>query len=433
MGSSIGLIVFQSLQSFYLKRLGSTLTKTASSGGYSGPIGTAFSSFSGAEAAAQELSSTSTSTLESIYAFFASSARFLSPTSSSPPSSSTTTSLESSSSTLRHFGSFLLLMWLPLTVWFLSMTICTLWIKYRKIVPQTLTPRNAILLSQGIFTLFWIILGAVQEVQERLSFSYSSFSRITGLTPPSWGVEESSLVPSSSMDPMDCGRARATAAAAAQDIPLSILLGSSSAQQQQQQQQQGILTLLTPLCVAQYVAIVLLGIATGLLTTSSTILEEQMEIDYHNQQQEEQEQQQQQQDSSSENGYMLLIEPEEQEEEEEDNDDETMGPSDPLLGSSRARSGLGSGSYSEPESSTKLLRHQLTFLERLGLLLWVVILLSSQLWFFQWIVTHGSLPNLTEKGADICGSGIGNSLVSSCLTIFGLYSGTIMITLGLRL
>ncbi|KAG0239196.1 hypothetical protein BGX31_002971 [Mortierella sp. GBA43] len=171
-----------------------------------------------------------------------------------------------------------------------------------------------------------------------------------------------------------------------------------------------ILSVLTPLTVVQYMAIILLGVATGLLTTGSANLEVQLDKEQDNL---HQKQDQQRQQGHQEKTCLLLIDYEEEEEKDSTNDQLRA-----------LESSIESGSKSWLGPTT--LRRGLTLKQRLGLCLWVLILFSSQIWFFQWIVTNGSLPTLSTAGAE-------GSVVSTSLTLFGLFSGTVMIALGTML
>ncbi|KAI8348903.1 hypothetical protein B0O80DRAFT_461343 [Mortierella sp. GBAus27b] len=324
-----------------------------------------------------------------------------------------------SPSSLRHFGSFLQMMWLPLTVWLLSMITCTWWIRYHRTIPRTLSPRGGILLSQGIFTLFWIILGAVQEVQERLMLAYKVLDHQRTSRATLWD-DEPSFSHSSAIYSRYHGSALLETPLnhphQSTWMTMTHWIGDGQAQEaqslsfEQALEQPCILSVLTPLTVVQYMAIILLGVATGLLTTGSANLEVQLDKEQDNL---HQKQDQQRQQGHQEKTCLLLIDYEEEEEKDSTNDQLRA-----------LESSIESGSKSWLGPTT--LRRGLTLKQRLGLCLWVLILFSSQIWFFQWIVTNGSLPTLSTAGAE-------GSVVSTSLTLFGLFSGTVMIALGTML
>ncbi|KAK3825114.1 MAG: hypothetical protein J3Q66DRAFT_396127 [Benniella sp.] len=486
-GSSIGMIVFQSLQSYYLKRLSST---TMPNGDGFVEYTTEYASHTNGDSSemmgipsvsldllqiSTTISAVAMATARMAHGFWstlvaAATAGVLSPIppSSSPSSSSSpsllppslssplspfsSSSSSASISTLRHFGSFLLIMWLPLTVWLLSVITCTLWIKYQKVIPRTLSPRMGILLSQGLFALFWIIVGAIQELQERLAFAYDAFS--SGRRTSPWmgeEVEEGGLFAPSMYSRYHGAEVIATAPTMLDSriyhphrpmMDWMALGGDHSLLEDPQSS--CILSLLTPLCAVRYLAIVLLGIATALLTTGSATLEAQLEEEYCDIQR-EQHQLQHPSQPLQEKVCLLMIDDENENENENGNEKEKekKGEMEQTTATSSAalrpptKSRLGFELEPRPSpwswswSGSTMLRRQLTLTQRTMIWLWVLALFSSQMWFFQWIVTHGSLPNLS--GSEDIETSIEGSLVSTCLIMFGLFSGAAMIILGVRL
>jgi hypothetical protein len=307
-----------------------------------------------------------------------------------------------------------------------------------------------ILLSQGLFALFWIIVGAVQELQERLVFAYDAFST-SRRTSPWMGeeVEEGGLFAPSMYSRYHGAEVIATAATTFDSRlypPHRPMMGwmalGGDHPLLEDPQSPCILSLLTPLCAVRYLAIVLLGIATALLTTGSATLEAQLEEEYCDIQREQQQHPLQHLlQPSQEKVCLLMIDDEnekEKENEKEEEKEQTAAKSsaalEPVM---KPRLGFeleprpSPWSWSWSWSGSTMLRRQLTLTQRTMLCLWVLVLFSSQMWFFQWIVTHGSLPNLS--GSEDVEISIEGSLVSTCLIMFGLFSGAAMIILGVRL
>ncbi|KAF9098768.1 hypothetical protein BGX27_000744 [Mortierella sp. AM989] len=328
MGSSIGLVVYQSQQIFFLNNLGSSLNTGV---------------FDHSE--------------------YTSAAKFRS-------TSEATETKEITADTLQRFVSFLLSIWLPLSIWLVALLSTSLFARFRTIVPRTVTPRTAILTSQAVFALFWIISGGLQEVEEKVSkFARSSSSSSSSDNEPRTEIED---------------QARETY--------------DNINEQEFALWSQNIQSTLVSLCLVWLIAVVLLGVATGLLTTSSTVLERQLERKY-------------QQLTRSENVDEKGTQPEMVclvREKSCQDDDSTM-----LVGTS-------------DHSSIR----RYTTSQRMGLGALVLVLFTGQMRFFQWIISNGSLSSM--EGVH-CANGNGPSSVSTSLTMFGLVSGMVMITIGMKL
>ncbi|KAF9919691.1 hypothetical protein FBU30_010658 [Linnemannia zychae] len=126
------------------------------------------------------------------------------------------------------------------------------------------------------------------------------------------------------------------------------------------------------LCVVWYVAVILLGAATALLATSSTILDSIMDL-----------------------RLKALV---------HQNEDEKSESKD-------ARNAA-------VDTTTRI---QFPMAQKLTLVLLILVLFYSQMWFFEWI--HSALNSLSPSGV----------AVSTRLSVFGLLSSTLMITLGVRI
>ncbi|KAF8939994.1 hypothetical protein BGZ47_007912 [Haplosporangium gracile] len=143
------------------------------------------------------------------------------------------------------------------------------------------------------------------------------------------------------------------------------------------------------LCVVWYVAVILLGVATALLAASSSVLDSIME--------------QQLQE-------MLA-------QEDEDVDDvEKKG-----LSFGNDVTIVVDDSNANSETTTPAQKMQYSLVQKLTLALMILVLFYSQMWFFEWI--HSALSSLSASGL----------AVSTRLGLFGLFSSSIMVTLGASL
>ncbi|KAG0009300.1 hypothetical protein BGZ80_002531 [Entomortierella chlamydospora] len=162
--------------------------------------------------------------------------------------------------------------------------------------------------------------------------------------------------------------------------------------------------MLVPLCVVWLVAVVLLGVATGLLTTSSNDLEKQLQRSH--------------QRLATRVG-------------ESDDDNGMIVNKGWRCKDTQSKSvHLTLDEKSSLESSTKdyTITGRYTTPQRIALGTLVLVLFSSQLRFFQWIISTGTLSSMeASHAANGC-----LSPVPTCLTMFGLISGIAMITIGLR-
>ncbi|KAF9174571.1 hypothetical protein BGX21_000591 [Mortierella sp. AD011] len=265
--------------------------------------------------------------------------------------------------TFQRFASFLFSIWLPLSIWLVSLLATSLFARLRTVVPRSITPRAAILTSQAIFALFWIISGGLQEIEEKVSLIARS-----GASNESSNSKQQVEVAQFTLPP------------------------------------QTLQLMLVPLCVVWLVAVVLLGVATGLLTTSSSALEKQL--------QRGQQRLVTRVDESDDNNGMNVN--------KEWRSKDTQSKSVHLIMDEK----------SSRESNTKdyTVTGQYTTPQRIALGTLVLVLFSSQLRFFQWIISTGTLSSMeTSHAANGC-----LSPVPTCLTMFGLISGITMITIGLR-
>ncbi|KAF9286182.1 hypothetical protein BGZ68_003127 [Mortierella alpina] len=201
-------------------------------------------------------------------------------------------------------------------------------------------------MSQCIFSLIWIFSGAIQEVQESL------------------------VLESNALKSLDL------IAEAMEDLSRYDETFETSA---------NIRTMVMPLCTVWYLTVILLGLATGLLTTSSSILEQQLQRGYEAAQV----------DACAERGEVKI--------QHHIHDDEKRG-------------------QTQMQQDRSTLRY--TNGQRLILGTIVLLLFVTQLKFFHWVVQSQSLA------AHIAGTA---TSVSSYMTFAGLMTGMIMIALGVRL
>lgn len=254
--------------------------------------------------------------------------------------------------------------WLPVLVWILSLIATIVLITRRKWVPKIMSAKSGILMSQAIFSLFWVLLGSIQEVQEKLIMQRTALARGESvLQEPTHGLTGEGGLPI--------------------DIPY---LARSK-----------IRAMLIPLCLVWYLAVVLLGIATGMLASSSSIMERRLADAYH-------EAVDQEDEKYTESAGLL--------EKEEKESTEDVHGTQVLATMTKTTS---------DESERPLPRY--TSKERIALGALILSLFVSQMRLFQWIVRNQTLA------AYITGTSVS---VSSCVTMVGLVSGLVLIVLGVR-
>lgn len=142
------------------------------------------------------------------------------------------------------------------------------------------------------------------------------------------------------------------------------------------------------LCVVWYVAVILLGVATALLATSCTILDSMMDQQLQ----------------------------------------ELLTQEDEVVVEGGEEKGLGFRNTATitvdndtKETATPAQRMQYPPVQKLTLALMILVFFYTQMWFFEWI--HSALSSLSSSGF----------AVSTRLGLFGLFSSSIMVTLGARL
>ncbi|KAG9066233.1 hypothetical protein KI688_001454 [Linnemannia hyalina] len=225
--------------------------------------------------------------------------------------------------------------WLPIMVWFTSLLTSSFLIAARKWVPRAMSARTGVLVSQCVFALFWILLGAMQEVQERLVAERRA-ARTMGMNPIAAAMEDSNQF----------------------DVMFEL--------------KEQIRSMIVPLCTVWYLTVILLGSATGLLTASSSLLEKQLHGEYD---EAVYEQEEEKEEEEKEEEAVLLV----AEEKEALMMEDTKQPLTTLT--QRQDSGrYNAGSFSRYTTPQRV---------QLGLLMFVLFM--TQMKLFHWIIQARSL------------------------------------------
>ncbi|KAG0379773.1 hypothetical protein BGX24_011795 [Mortierella sp. AD032] len=270
--------------------------------------------------------------------------------------------------------SFFFSTWLPIFVWFASLLTSSVLIAARKWVPKGMSARTGVLVSQFTFALFWVLLGAMQEVQEQL---VAQRRAVRTMDPIAEAMDDSNQF----------------------DVAYDL--------------KEQIRAMILPLCTMWYLTVILLGVATGLLTASSGLLEKQLQSEYEEALLNEE-------DGADE----LLVA------EEKKDDSTTIGGEgtcpNQVLAMDDTKQSLSILTHRQDSRNRNisvggLSRYTTTQRVQLGLLM--SVLFMSQIKLFQWIIQAQSMQAFIEGT---------NTSVSLTLTLVGLFSGTLMTTLGIR-
>lgn len=297
---------------------------------------------------------------------------------------STATAPTSTTTTFERFSVFLLSCWFPVTVWFVALMSTSFLVGLKNFVPRCFSPRTGILVSHLVFSVVWVILASVQEVHENLSSSSRQQQ-------PQGGVWPTDLSDSVQTNNNVMGVEQHPSVSSLQQ-PQLYQKYPSMQQRQQGQQGQALRdsnpsSLAVSLCVVWYVAVILLGVATALLAASSTVLDSMMD----------------------EQIQELLAQVEE--------DVVECGEGKEL---SFRNTVTDTVDKDTKEVTTPARRRQYPLVQKLTLGLMILVLFYSQMWFFEWI--HSALTSFSSGPA-----------VSTRLGLFGIFSSSIMVTLGARL
>ncbi|KAF9390326.1 hypothetical protein CPB97_009544 [Podila verticillata] len=250
--------------------------------------------------------------------------------------------------------------WLPYLVWILSLFTTSFFIRQRTWVPKRISPRTGMLASQVLFGVVWVLLGSVQETLE-------VFFRDTNLR-------------------------LAMAVAPTDDVngrgPGSLYAKAGQTSTLDQNSQHNMYSM-TPLCIVWYIAIVALGVATGLLTSSSAICELQLIHEFNDRMAQGQEREISKEQNQFEEAVVVV------------DQDLTEGV--------------------EPQIAPTY--HRSTR-QKVLLALWILTLVWAQLQFFQWV--------MKSRPADAT---FGTSSLSSatCITMFSLFTSVAMLMVGARI
>ncbi|KAG9068562.1 hypothetical protein KI688_010837 [Linnemannia hyalina] len=288
---------------------------------------------------------------------------------------SSTATVPTTTTTTFRFSVFLLSCWFPVAVWFVTLMSTSFLVGLENFIPRCFSPRTGILVSHLVFAVVWVILASVQEVYESLSSSSHQQQPQAGV----WPSDSSDSVQTNN----NVMRVEHHPSVSSLQQPQLYQKYPSMQQRQQAQQGQALRdsNLTASLCVIWYVAVILLGVATALLATSSTVL-----------------------DSMMDQQLQELLD-------QEDED---------VVGGCEEKE-LGFRDTVSITVDTSAQRMQYPLAQKLTLALMILVLFYSQMWFFEWI--HSALSSLSSSGL----------AVSTRLGLFGLFSSSIMVTLGARL
>ena len=250
--------------------------------------------------------------------------------------------------------------WLPYLVWILSLFATSFFIRLRTWVPKQTSPRTGMLASQVLFGIVWVLLGSVQEALE--VFAQDTNHRLAMTVAPTDDVN---------------GRG-----------PGSLYAKAGQTSTLDQNSRHNMYSM-TPLCIVWYVAIVALGVATGLLTSSSAICEQQLIREFN--------------DRVAQGQERVISK-------EQSQLEETVVVVDQDL-----TEGVELQSAPTYHHSTR---------QKVLLALWVLTLLWAQLQFFQWVMKFR--PAAATFGASSLSS-------ATCMTMFSLLTSVTMFMVGTRI
>ncbi|KAF9976747.1 hypothetical protein BGZ73_007972 [Actinomortierella ambigua] len=172
-------------------------------------------------------------------------------------------------------------MWFPLLLWSSSLAFAS-YLGSRRAgwVPERIPAKTAILASQGMFVVFWILLGCIQQVQEMVNvsffraaiqqqqlqqqqYAYSSLS--SSSSPPTF--------PATVLEQGDNQLFSTTPSSSSPSAPVSF-----------RDSYEFLHTARVPLWIVWHMAIVLLGLGTGMMTSCAQQLESDLYAAYYDEQ-----------------------------------------------------------------------------------------------------------------------------------------------------
>ncbi|KAG9325511.1 hypothetical protein KVV02_007542 [Mortierella alpina] len=321
------------------------------------------------------------------------------------------TYVDTAHTVLQSVASLLRTAWLPVTVWALALiSTTTLWSgvmtttkrkqqqQHLLRMPSFSSLRTSLLLSHLLYGVFWVLLSAIQETQERLFLS------------PSWSTMAQTRAAAGGGG-RGGGRALMFFSGSESSVDLSIDnnnnnyhaqddgMGSRSSQQVSKHHQQALdydtsrsLALQStalPLCVVWYGAIIALGVATGLLATCSGLIEKRLQDEY---------------------------------------DERWVALQEQDLGSA----GKGVGGSLPTSRKRAAMARQFSMAQKLTLGLLVLVTFTMEMGFFQWMLSAAVRPMALAESSSSNSSNRSGPL-STSLCLVGLFWTTTMMTLGARL
>ncbi|KAF9920070.1 hypothetical protein FBU30_010205 [Linnemannia zychae] len=260
--------------------------------------------------------------------------------------------------------------WLPILIWFGSLLTSSVLIAFRKWVPRVISPRTGILVSQSIFAFFWILLGAMQEVQEHL-MSQQRLAR--------------------SVD------------------PIAEAMDDSNQFDVAYEARTEIRAMMWPLGTVWYLTVILLGLATGLLTASSSQMEKQLQSEFD--------------EAFLEENVDVQVPADEK---EMVIDDTTASSRENQTKDYDVNQQLSTVPIQRQDSQmvsekSSFMRYTTTQRVQLGMLM--IVLFMVQLKLFKWVIQAQSMRSFFEGTS---------TSISLPLILIGLFTGFVMTTLGVH-
>ncbi|GJJ69058.1 hypothetical protein EMPS_01404 [Entomortierella parvispora] len=323
-----------------------------------------------------------------------------------------------------RFATFTVSAWIPLLVWFLSLLISALWTHQyfarsspkassdssssllktgRKVAAggksqKAFTPRMVILASHILFSFFWVILAAVQEVEEQRMRTSARGGR-TQMQTPSQEQHHSTYRPY---------------------VPQTPSTSTTTTMMLSPEEQQALTLanaidgsmIVYPLCIVWLSAVVLLGMATGLMVSSSAVLEHQAAC---------------MDDSANPVGAISNTAEQHQHDEKEASEKTRDGEE---LSSPASESTTTTTTTTTNTSLVPLVGlARFSWAQRASLFLLLQLLFSILMPFYQWMLSldraaPSSLPSNSFTASWLS--------TSSCMILFGSFLGMLMVALGRR-
>ncbi|KAF9157370.1 hypothetical protein DFQ26_008793 [Actinomortierella ambigua] len=202
------------------------------------------------------------------------------PTPSSPPSSAS-----SSATTTLPFLVLTQLqsMWFPLALWCCSLAFASSYLGSpgAGLVPERMSARTGVLVSQGMFAVFWVLLGCMQQVQEMLRVAFWSAAAVARDVALQYAEDPHQSTATATAPPLPLSLSSSTLTTALEDQSFSTMSSfSSSSSFLLNDPHEFWQRARVPWWIVWHMAIVLLGLSTGLLTSCSYQLEGELYTAY---------------------------------------------------------------------------------------------------------------------------------------------------------